>query len=178
MPSIADGSSFRRFLLLALIACCFFALQVQAQTASQPCGADAPAPDLLTATQPQPTVQLAALQCGAAGQICCPFNRPCNPGLACNANNVCRTCGGAGNICCSGNTCSSGLTCNNGRCEAPPPCGGPNQACCAGGVCTFGTACERTSNTCLVCGFYGEFCCPGITSCYEGTCKVPGTCQP
>lgn len=177
MLSIANGSPFRRLFLLTLFACCLFALRVQAQTAPSPCEAGAPAPDFLTEIQSQPSVQLAAYQCGGAGQICCPYNSPCNPGLACNANNICRTCGGNGNICCAGNTCSSGLVCTNGRCGSPS-CGGAYQACCPGGACSAGTACAFSSNTCIPCGFYGQFCCPGVPSCFEGTCRTPGTCQP
>jgi hypothetical protein len=203
MLSIADSSAFRRLLLVALLASCLFALSLQAQTASPPCE-NAPVPDFSVDAPAQSPIQLAAIPCGAAGQICCPgsycnsglacnsngicrvpcgaagqrccTNQTCNAGLACNSSSICRTCGGNGDICCSGNSCSSGLTCTGGRCS--PPCGGAYQACCSGGGCGAGLACAFAQNQCLPCGFLGEYCCPGIPQCSEGTCKVPGTCQP
>lgn len=157
MLSIAVRVFPRRLLLLALLACCLFALKVQAQMI--------PAPQLA-----------AAFLCGGAGQTCC-LNRTCNAGLACNSNNICRKCGGNGDICCANNICSSGLTCQGGRCTAPA-CGGPDQPCCAGTCNGAGLACDFNTNTCRVCGFLGEFCCPYAPQCFEGTCRTPGTCQP
>ena len=183
MLSIATRVFSRRLLLLALLACCFFALDIQAQTLGLPavqlvqsCGTIAGQSCCPGGICYQGLVcnsnNICRTPCGAAGQRCC--NGTCNTGLACNANNICRTCGGNGDICCAGNTCGAGLACKGGRCE---PCGGQNQPCC-GSVCnSAGLACDFTTNTCRVCGFLGTYCCPYAPQCSEGSCKTPGICQ-
>lgn len=175
--------AFRCFWIAVLFAVCLSPLSLRAQEPSGPCKVDQTAPlaGLFLASNPaQPSKGITTkILCGGAGQTCC-VGGTCNSGLACNANGICRTCGGSGNICCSGNTCSAGLVCTNGRCSAPTTaCGGYNQTCCAGGTCNRADlACNPNTNQCIPCGYYGEYCCPYVPSCFEGTCKIPGTCQP
>ncbi len=178
-------ASFRLFLILALLASCAFTLRLQAQSPSDPCriGDAAPVASFMAAgfQAKSPAQPVAAILCGAAGQTCC-VGGTCNSGLACNSNDVCRACGGDGNICCTTKPkCATGLTCTNGRCAAPPPppCGGVNQACCPGNACnTIGLACNLAIQQCQPCGYYGTYCCPYMPTCLEGSCQVPGVCQP
>ncbi|MEA2599550.1 MAG: hypothetical protein QOF89_542 [Acidobacteriota bacterium] len=194
--AIAIVSPARRILLAALAASALFTLRAEAQTVAPPCDPASDPAFAIATPEAQSPLQLAAIPCGAASQICCPGgfcntglvcnsngicrtpcgaagqrccpNQACDAGLACNSSGICRTCGGNGDICCGGNTCSSGLVCNGGRCA--PPCGGYNQPCC-NGTCGAFLACAPRINTCIPCGFTGAACCPG-NYCSPGTCNT------
>lgn len=176
-------SALRSCLILAVLAVCLCPLHLQAQETSAACqvGEASPLAGIFMAAaspaQPSKPIDPKIGLCGGAGQTCCS-GRQCNQaGYACNANNICRVCGGSGNICCSDGSCSAGLACTGGRCAS---CGGVNQPCCASGQqCNqAGLACNPTNNTCTPCGYYGTYCCPYFPQCSEGTCQVPGICQP
>jgi hypothetical protein len=179
-------AAFRPFLIAVLLGTCLFPLRLRAEVTSSPCAAGdaAPVSDFsfaLADIQTQAPVR-PVFACGAAGQFCC-VNQACNSGLACNSSNVCRACGGDGNICCTTKPkCSTGLTCTDGRCAAPPPppCGGNGQACCTtGSKCGGGLACDLTQNKCAPCGYYGTYCCPSNPPyCSEGSCQAGGVCLP
>src|SRR4051794_6437600 len=111
----------RRLLLAALTVSALCALHAEARTAPAPCDEAALAPAFAFASLGTQT-PIAAINCGAASQICCPGNF-CNTGLVCNSNGICRTpCGGAGERCCTNQTCDAPLACNpNGICRT---CGG------------------------------------------------------
>ena len=80
--------------------------------------------------------------CGAGNT--CPLGFTCGgpAGMTpfCVPNVTTGTCGGVGQICCSGNTCSTGNVCTtSGTCAS---CGSVGEPCCAGSTCTdSGAAC-------------------------------------
>jgi hypothetical protein len=173
---------FRSFLIAAVLAVCLCPLHLRAQETSAACQAGEASPlagiFMAAAGPAHPSKPVnPKILCGGAGQTCC-IGGQCGSGLVCSSTGYCRTCGGSGNLCCADGSCSAGLVCTNGRCSAPA-CGGANQPCCGGGTCNrIDLACNPSNNTCTPCGYYGLYCCPTTPSCFEGTCKIPGTCQP
>jgi hypothetical protein len=141
-------SALRCFLIAVLFVVCLSTLHLRAQEPSGPSKIDEAAPLALF---------LASISAQPA--------KPINPKVLC---------GGAGQTCCAGGACNAGLACNaNNICRT---CGGNGNICCPGNTCATGLACA--GGRCSPCGYYGLYCCPYFPQCFEGTCKIPGTCQP
>ena len=96
----------------------------------------------------------------------------------CTNNNICGTCGGAGQACCADEMCGNGLACLNNVCGM---CGGAGQACCGGNSCKDNGCCDNSQNngTCVgnmaMCGQNQGVCNAG--GCQNGACgKVGQAC--
>lgn len=84
------------------------------------------------------------------------------------------SCGGAGEMCCTGSTCGSGLFCDETVCA--PNCGDPGEACCNGTLCSLGLECRNATCTAPMTPDSGADAgpvCPTGTTC--GACTSGGT---